>query len=173
MEMVANLSSKTYLPDLRRFDRSARSKPHPDLGGNLSASRPFAAQVHQAGIPMAKFNQDIVQLTKDNTDFRRVVLTEKHSQVVLMSVEPGDDVGEEVHKVDQILVFVLGKGEAILEGRKSEVEANRMVVVPAGMKHNFVNTGRTPLKLYTVYSPPEEEEGLVHKTKADAEADEE
>jgi mannose-6-phosphate isomerase-like protein (cupin superfamily) len=122
---------------------------------------------------MAKFNQDIVQMTKDNTDFRRVVLTEKHSQVVMMSVEPGDDVGEEVHKVDQVLVFVLGKGEAVLGGnQKSEVEAGRMVVVPAGMKHNFVNTGRTPLKLYTIYAPPEEPEGLVHKTKAEAEADE-
>ena len=70
-------------------------------------------------------------------------------------------------------MFVLGKGEAVLGGnQKSEVEAGRMVVVPAGMKHNFVNTGRTPLKLYTIYAPPEEPEGLVHKTKAEAEADE-
>lgn len=123
---------------------------------------------------MAKFNQDIVQMTKDNTDFRRVVLTEKHSQVVMMSVEPGDDVGEETHDVDQVLVFVLGQGEAVLGGgQKSEVGAGRMVVVPAGAKHNFINTGRTPLKLYTIYAPPEEEPGLVHKTKVDAEADEE
>jgi mannose-6-phosphate isomerase-like protein (cupin superfamily) len=122
---------------------------------------------------MPKFNEDIAQLTKDNTDFRRVILTEKHSQVVLMSVEPGDDIGEETHEVDQLLVFVLGKGEAVLNGRKSEIEANRMVLVPAGTKHNFINTGRTPLKLYTVYAPPEEPEGLVHKTKAEAEAWEE
>ncbi len=122
---------------------------------------------------MAKFNQDIVQMTKDNTDFRRVVLTEAHSQVVMMSVEPGDDVGEETHEVDQVLVFVAGQGEAVLGGsHKSEVGAGRMVVVPAGAKHNFINTGRTPLKLYTIYAPPEEEPGLVHKTKADAEADE-
>ena len=119
---------------------------------------------------MAKFNQDIVQLTKDNTDFRRVILTEKHSQIVLMSVEPGDDIGEETHKVDQVLVFVAGSGEAVLDGEKSEVSANRLVVVPAGTKHNFINTGGEPLKLYTVYAPPEEEEGLVHKDKAEAEA---
>jgi mannose-6-phosphate isomerase-like protein (cupin superfamily) len=119
---------------------------------------------------MAKFNQDIVQLTRDNTDFRRVVLTEKHSQVVLMSVEPGDDIGEETHKVDQVLVFVAGSGEAVLNGEKSQIGANRMVVVPAGTKHNFINTGSEPLKLYTVYAPPEEPEGLVHKDKAEAEA---
>jgi mannose-6-phosphate isomerase-like protein (cupin superfamily) len=119
---------------------------------------------------MAKFNQDIVQLTKDNTDFRRVILTEKHSQIVLMSVEPGDDIGEETHKVDQVLVFVAGSGEAVLDGEKSQVAANRMVVVPAGTRHNFINTGSEPLKLYTVYAPPEEPEGLVHKDKAEAEA---
>ena len=119
---------------------------------------------------MAKFNQDIVQITRDNTDFRRVVLTEKHSQVVLMSVEPGDDIGEETHKVDQVLVFVAGSGEAVLNGEKSQIGANRMVVVPAGTKHNFINTGSEPLKLYTVYAPPEEPEGLVHKDKAEAEA---
>ena len=119
---------------------------------------------------MAKFNQDIVQLTRDNTDFRRVVLTEKHSQIVLMSVEPGDDIGEETHEVDQVLVFVAGSGEAVLNGEKSQVSANRLVVVPAGTKHNFINTGAEPLKLYTVYAPPEEPEGLVHKDKAEAEA---
>ena len=119
---------------------------------------------------MAKFNQDIVQLTRDNTDFRRVVLTEKHSQIVLMSVEPGDDIGEETHEVDQVLVFVAGSGEAVLDGEKSPVSANRMVVVPAGTRHNFINTGAEPLKLYTVYAPPEEPEGLVHKDKAEAEA---
>jgi mannose-6-phosphate isomerase-like protein (cupin superfamily) len=118
---------------------------------------------------MAQFNKDIIALTKENTDFRREVLTEKHSQVVLMSVEPGDDIGEETHKVDQVLVFVLGKGEAVLNGRKSAVEANSMVVVPAGTKHNFINTGRSPLKLFTIYAPPEEEPGTVHKTKAEAE----
>ena len=117
---------------------------------------------------MPKFNEDIAQLTKDNTDFRRVILTEKHSQLVLMSVEPGDDIGEETHEVDQLLVFVLGKGEAVLNGRKSEIEANRMVLVPAGTKHNFINTGRTTLKLSTASPPPEEPEGLVHKTKAEA-----
>lgn len=119
---------------------------------------------------MADFNQDIVQLTKDNADFRRVVRTEVHSQIVLMSVQPGDDIGEETHRVDQVLVFVSGSGEAVLNGEKSAVAANRLVVVPAGTKHNFINTGTEPLKLYTVYAPPEEPDGLVHKDKAEAEA---
>lgn len=118
---------------------------------------------------MADFNEDIVALTKKNTDFRREILTKKHSQVVLMSIEPGDEIGEETHKVDQVLVFVAGEGEAVLSGRKSPVKANSMVVVPAGTKHNFINTGKSALKLYTVYSPPEEEPGTVHKTKAEAE----
>lgn len=119
---------------------------------------------------MAKFNQDIVQLTKDNTDFRRVVLTGQNSQLVLMSIQPGEDIGEETHHVDQVLVFVAGTGEAVLNGEKSAVSANRLVVVPAGTRHNFINTGDEPLKLYTIYAPPEEPDGLVHKTKAEAEA---
>lgn len=118
---------------------------------------------------MAEFNQDIVQLAKGNGDFRRVVRTEVHSQIVLMSVEPGDDIGEETHQVDQVLVFVSGSGEAVLNGETSAVSPGRLVVVPAGVKHNFINTGGEPLKLYTVYAPPEEPDGLVHKTKAEAE----
>ena len=85
-----------------------------------------------------------------------------------MSVEPGDDIGEETHDVDQVLVFVAGEGEAVLNGDRSTVEANTMVVVPAGTLHNFINTGSTALKLYTVYAPPEEEPGTLHRTKAEA-----
>ena len=121
---------------------------------------------------MTDFNRDIKKLAMENTDFRRVLLTQKHSQLVLMSVEPGDDIGEETHKVDQILVFVDGDGEAVLNRKKSKIGPNSLVEVPAGTLHNFVNTGKKPLKLYTIYAPPEEDEGLVHKTKADAEADE-
>lgn len=119
---------------------------------------------------MPAFNEDIFALAEENTFFRKEILTNEHSQLVLMSVEPGDEIGEEAHDVDQILVFTSGSGEAILDGRRSQVSAHSLVVVPAGTLHNFVNTGTTPLKLFTVYAPPEEEPGTVHKTKAEADA---
>ena len=114
-------------------------------------------------------NQDILRQTLENTDFRREILTNEHSQVVLMSVEPGDDVGEETHEVDQLLVFVAGEGESVLNGQKGRIGPNSMVSVPAGTLHNFINTGGEPLKLYTIYAPPEEEPGTLHRTKAEAE----
>ena len=117
---------------------------------------------------MPTINKDIAKQAQDNTDFRRVILTNKHSQVVLMSVEPGDDVGEETHDVDQVLVFVEGEGESVLDGERGRVAPGTLVSVPAGTLHNFVNTGTVPLKLYTVYAPPEEEPGTLHRTKAEA-----
>lgn len=117
---------------------------------------------------MTVFNQDIVALTLQNTDFRREILTGEHSQLVLMSIEPGSEIGAETHHVDQVLMFVAGRGEAVLDGRKSPVKANSVVVVPAGTEHNFLNTGDIPLKLWTVYAPPEEAPGTLHRTKADA-----
>ena len=119
---------------------------------------------------MPKINEDIAGHAMKNTDFRRVILTNKFSQVVLMSVEPGDDIGSETHEVDQILYFVDGEGEAVLSGKTSKIAAGSLVSVPAGIRHNFINTGKKPLKLYTVYAPPEEEPDTVHKTKAEAEA---
>ncbi len=117
---------------------------------------------------MTIFNKDIFGLAKENNFFRQEILTNEHSQIVLMSVEPGDDIGEETHDVDQVLVFVEGEGEAVLNGERSTIQANTLVAVPAGTLHNFINTGSTALKLYTVYSPPEEEPGTLHKTKAEA-----
>jgi mannose-6-phosphate isomerase-like protein (cupin superfamily) len=114
---------------------------------------------------------DIQRLARENDDFRREVITGPHSQVVVMSVEPGGEIGEEVHDdVDQVLVFVDGTGEAVLEGNASGVEAGDLVFVPAGTRHNFVNRGDTALKLYTVYSPPEHAAGTVHHTKEEADA---
>jgi mannose-6-phosphate isomerase-like protein (cupin superfamily) len=114
---------------------------------------------------------DIRGLALANGDFRREVMTGPHSQVVLMSVEPGGEIGEEVHPdVDQVLVFVDGTGEAVLDGHSSGVEPGDLVFVPAGTRHNFVNRGDTALKLYTVYSPPEHEAGTVHHTKEEADA---
>jgi mannose-6-phosphate isomerase-like protein (cupin superfamily) len=116
-------------------------------------------------------NEDIVGLAVANSSFRRVVETGEHSQVVLMSIPPAGEIGEETHDhVDQVLVFVTGTGEAILEGDRSPVGPGRLVFVPAGTKHNFVNSGDEDLKLYTVYAPPEHAPGTVHDTKAEADA---
>ncbi len=115
-------------------------------------------------------SEDIAAHAMRNKDFRREILTNEHSQIVLMSIEPGDEIGEETHDGDQILFFVSGKGRAELDGKKRQIKENSLVVVPAGTLHNFINTGDEPLKLFTVYAPPEEEPGTVHKTKAEAEA---
>jgi mannose-6-phosphate isomerase-like protein (cupin superfamily) len=117
------------------------------------------------------FNEDIVKRAKANKYFREVLSTGPHSQVVVMSIPPAGDIGEETHAdVDQILVFVQGVGQAVLDGKKSAVGVGRLVHVPAGTRHNFVNTGKTALRLYTIYAPPEHKPGTIHKTKADAEA---
>ena len=115
------------------------------------------------------FNQDIVKLVQQNKFFRQEVKTGPHSQVVLMSLKPGEEIGMEVHDVDQILVFVKGEGEAVLNDEKMPVAKNNLVFVPAGTNHNFINTGKRALKLYTIYSPPEHKPGTVHKTKKEAE----
>jgi mannose-6-phosphate isomerase-like protein (cupin superfamily) len=117
------------------------------------------------------FNEDIVKRAKANSYFREVLATGPHSQVVVMSIPPGGDIGEEVHdEVDQVLVFVQGRGEAVLNGQESNVGPDRLVHVPAGTRHNFVNTGAIDLRLYTIYAPPEHKPGTLHKTKAEADA---
>lgn len=117
------------------------------------------------------FHDDIVALAKQNENFRREVTTGQHSQVVLMSLAPGEDIGEEVHAdVDQTLVFVSGEGQAVLDGEKSAITANSLYFVPAGTRHNFINTGSTSMKLFTIYAPPEHAPGTVFKTRAEAEA---
>ncbi len=120
---------------------------------------------------MSTFNLNIMDLVDQNTDFRREIHTAQHSQLVLMHVEPGDDIGEESHHVDQILVFTQGTAEAIIGGETSQVAAGHLVVVPAGVMHNFINKGTEPLKLFTIYAPAEEAPGTLHRTKADALAD--
>ncbi|HZG88689.1 MAG TPA: cupin domain-containing protein [Pseudonocardia sp.] len=106
-------------------------------------------------------------------DFRRVQWTGQHSQLVIMTIPADGEIGEEVHQVDQILAFVSGVGEARVEDETAEVVAGDVVVVPAGTRHNFVNTGPNPLVLYTVYAPPEHADGAVHRTKDQAESAEE
>jgi mannose-6-phosphate isomerase-like protein (cupin superfamily) len=117
---------------------------------------------------------DIVELARQNEAFRREIITGDHSQVVVMTIPPGGEIGEEVHEDnDQLLVFLEGDGQAIVDGQTSPVAPNRLVFVPAGTRHNFVNTGRVPLRLVTVYAPPEHPPGTVHLTKEEADAAEE
>ncbi|MEO8066004.1 MAG: cupin domain-containing protein [Candidatus Doudnabacteria bacterium] len=115
---------------------------------------------------------NIISETTNNTYFRRVLFTGQRSQLVIMSIPPGGEVGEETHEhVEQALFFLSGTGEASLNDKKSEVKAGDVVVVTPGTKHNFINTGKEDLKIYTIYSPPNHIEGRIHKTKADADAD--
>ena len=119
------------------------------------------------------FNEDILARTRRNSDFREVISTGRHAQVVVMCIPPGGDIGEEVHEdVDQVLTFVEGQGIAVLDGQRSPVSPGRLVLVPAGTRHNFLNEGSVDLKLYTIYTGPKHAPGTIHRTKADAEADE-
>jgi mannose-6-phosphate isomerase-like protein (cupin superfamily) len=114
---------------------------------------------------------DIVREAWGNEAFRRELLTGVHEQVVVMTIPPGGEIGDEVHPdTDQLLIFVDGNGEAHLAGDVSSVGPNDLVFVRAGTRHNFVNTGQIPLRLITVYAPPEHPPGTIHQTKDDADA---
>jgi mannose-6-phosphate isomerase-like protein (cupin superfamily) len=116
----------------------------------------------------------VAEVAESSADFRRVLWTGRYSQVVIMTIPVDGEIGEEVHEdSDQVLSFVSGVGEARVGGQKHKVGPGDLVAVPAGTKHNFVNTGPNPLVLYTVYGPPEHAEGAVHKTKEEADAAEE
>lgn len=114
--------------------------------------------------------ENYVELARRNNYFRQTLVTGEHGQMVAMTIAPGEEIGEETHDGDQILFFVEGNGEAILAGESSPVTAQDYVFVPAGALHNFVNTGDQPLRLLTVYAPPEHPDGTVHRTKAEADA---
>lgn len=114
---------------------------------------------------------DIVDLARRSDDFRREVMTGPRMQIVVMTLPPGEEIGEETHPdTDQMLFFVDGEGESVLDGERSPVAAGRLVLVRAGTLHNFVNTGDRPLRLVTAYAPPEHGPGTVHATKAEADA---
>jgi len=114
---------------------------------------------------------DIIQLARSNDAFRREIATGRHSQLVVMTIPPGEEIGEEVHQGnDQLLVIVDGQAEAVLDGQPSRVGQGGVVPVEAGTRHNFLNRGQTPLRLVTVYAPPEHPPGTVHQTRAEADA---
>lgn len=123
---------------------------------------------------MTGFVDDIEKLTLDNKNFRKVLYTGQHTQLVLMHLLPSESIGEEVHETtDQFLRIEAGEGVAELNGEKHELHDGSAIVVPAGTTHNVTNTSATnPLKLYTLYSPAHHKDGTVHPTKADAAADE-
>jgi len=122
---------------------------------------------------MKGYVTNIEEATKQNNNFRKVLYTAKHSQLVVMSIPAGEDIGMEVHTLDQFIRIEQGSGKAILDGVEHAIEAEFAVVVPAGANHNIVNTGKTEMKLYTLYSPPEHLDGVTRRTKAEAEAEEE
>jgi mannose-6-phosphate isomerase-like protein (cupin superfamily) len=117
------------------------------------------------------FQAAIATVAEQSADFRRVLWTGKHTQLVIMTIPPGGEIGAETHEdTDQILTFVSGTGEADVAGRTMSVTQGDLVTVPAGTRHNFRNTGVNPLVLYTVYGPPEHADGTVHATKEEADA---
>lgn len=117
------------------------------------------------------FVGNIEKLTEENTDFRRVLYTGQHLQLVVMSIQPGEEIGAEVHlDIDQFFRIEAGEGEVTIDGVVHKVKADDGIVVPAGALHNVVSVGTEPLKLYTIYGPPEHVDGTVHKTCADAQA---
>lgn len=122
---------------------------------------------------MKGFLKNIEDIAVHNDAFRRVLYTASHCQLVVMSLAPGEDIGPEVHTLDQFFRVEAGTGEAIMDGVTTAIRSGFAIVVPAGAKHNIINTGNAPLKLYTLYAPPNHRDGIVHQTRAAAEADHE
>ena len=123
---------------------------------------------------MKGFISNIEKLSLENENFRKVLYTAKNSQLVVMSLKPNEEIGDEVHELDQFIRCESGWGKAILDGVEYEISNGFVVVVPAGARHNIINTSEdVELKLYTLYSPPNHRNGVIHKTKEEAEADDE
>jgi mannose-6-phosphate isomerase-like protein (cupin superfamily) len=124
-------------------------------------------------VPMKGYIQNIESIAVKNEDFRQVLYTAKNSQLVVMALKPKEEIGAEVHKLDQFFRIEEGNGEVVLNGVHTAISAGFAIVVPAGLNHNIINTGTVPLKLYTIYSPPNHRDGVIHHTRADAISDNE
>lgn len=145
------------------------------LGSVIGAGAALSRNAFAAGpAPVAAdtaYVVNIEQAAQANNNFRRVLFTGPHMQLVLMTLRPGEDIGMEVHeKGDQFIRVEAGKGSAILDGVTHPLQDGSSVVIPQGVRHNIVNTGSTPLRMYVLYSPPEHRDGTVHRTKQEAEA---
>jgi len=136
----------------------------------LNRSRGPAPADTTLGTSLKGYVQDIKGIAARNLDFPQVLYTAQHCQLVVMSLNPKEEIGAEVHKLDQFFRVEQGSGEAVLDGVRTAVHAGYAVVVPAGARHNIFNTGNEPLKLYTLYFPPNHRDGVVHHTRADANA---
>lgn len=122
---------------------------------------------------MKGYVHNIEEISVKNKDFRQVLYTAKNCQLVVMALKPKEEIGMEVHKLDQFFRVEEGVGEVILDGVSTAISAGFAVLVPAGANHNIINTGSAPLKLYTLYSPPNHRDGVVHHTRKEAEVDNE
>ena len=122
---------------------------------------------------MKGYISNIEKLTLENENFRKVLYTDNNLQLVLMSLLPGEDIGEEAHDVDQFFRVEKGEGKAIINDVEHDIADGSVVIIPAGTKHNIVNGDSEEMKLYTLYTPPHHQDGTIHKTKDEAEADEE
>lgn len=122
---------------------------------------------------MKGFVTNIEKDTLDNNFFRKVLYTTKNMQLVLMSLDAHEEIGEETHHLDQFIRVEAGEGKAILNSIEHKIGDGSAIVIPAGVKHNIVNTSNARLKLYSIYSPPEHKDGVIHKTKAEAAGHEE
>ncbi|HWB34178.1 MAG TPA: cupin domain-containing protein [Candidatus Paceibacterota bacterium] len=115
---------------------------------------------------------DIETASLENEYFRKVLYTDSHLQLVVMSLKPMEDIGEEVHQLDQFIRVEKGAGTAVLNGEEHAIKDGSVIIVPQGTRHNIINASATePMKLYTLYAPPDHKDGTIHKTKADAQAD--
>jgi len=138
-----------------------------------SSSNTSVEQKKEGGAVVKGYVQDLERLTVKNNDFRRVLYTAKNCQLVLMSLKPKEEIGMEVHKLDQFFRVEEGSGEAVLNNVPTAIRAGFGIIVPAGTYHNIINTGSIPMKLYTIYSPPNHRDGVIHKDRAEAVKDNE
>jgi mannose-6-phosphate isomerase-like protein (cupin superfamily) len=122
---------------------------------------------------MKGYLQNIEKIAIENHYFRQVLYTANHCQLVVMALKPGEEIGTEVHKLDQFFRVEAGTGEAVLDGVRTPIQPGLAIVIPAGTKHNIINTGSIQMSLYTIYSPPNHRDGVIHHTRADAQADNE
>jgi len=116
---------------------------------------------------MKGYITNIEKETLENTDYRRVLYTTRNTQLVLMNIQPGDEIGEEVHQLDQFIRIEKGNAKVVIDGTETEVGDGFAIVVPQGARHNVINIDETELKLYTLYAPPAHKDGTIEKTKAD------
>ncbi|MBI2064734.1 MAG: VIT1/CCC1 transporter family protein [Candidatus Yanofskybacteria bacterium] len=146
------------------------------VGGIAIAVGMFAGSILSNPIIKNNMNGYVINIEKasiENENFRKVLYTTQNSQLVVMSLKPGEEIGSEVHQLDQFIRVETGSGKTILNGFEHELKDGSAIVVPAGVEHNIINTSDVEMKLYTVYSPPNHRDQIIHKTKADASADEE